>query len=817
MPNEQKNVLNDVLDVLLELQKIVMVDISKYKVHHVSPKKLEDAYNILTQIKYLFSTLEIDIDELEDLLHNMQKNVDSFDLCFASKIWEGDLCSFIRKAIDVVENRINERADNGKRTIRIKYEDFYPEFIPEEHWLYKLLAKKYNVIFSDNPDYLFFSCFGSRYLNYSCIRIFISNEAVYPNFNLYDYAVTYTDFEVSDRLLANKDPFENLKFYSIAQDAEEAEKILEKKTDFCNFVYSNGNGDPYRTELFNAVSKYKRVVSGGKYLNNTGYLIDDLAEFQSRFKFSIACENGSYPGYTTEKIINAFNGQTIPIYWGDELVIKNINPKAIINCNNFSSIDEVVEEIIRIDRDDEAYKEMLCQPILVNCDFLDNYLEKREKFIYHIIDQEYSEAFRRNRTLRGQWYNDWFCFALGYPNEWFSEEKGYFVKRKTGKAENAECKDNNASFMSELLMNINNVLENIPEVSDNVEEILNYRDIFKTVDKFMDDLGLKEAGNVINLDDLTLQDIFEMLKTYKYIIQCKLGMYGIIRRDDIYAGMGSYILTNLMSIYKCLHDSRIPVIDMATENNPFNGMGKVSNGWEIFFEQPCHTRVEDLNNMSNIPVYRITAIEQFDLWENIEDNKKLQKFWNRVYKKYMRFTPEVDSYIKKEQKNFFEGIDVNKVCGVMCRGTDYVNKKPYNHMVQPEVKEVIQKTGEVMERFGCEYVFLATEDMDIYDTFCDSFGRDRIIITKTHMMRYNDDRFISQVLEEDNVDIVQNNLDYLSTLYQLSSLNYFISGNTSGALSVLVMKGGFDYSYIWNKGRYGVDSEEVIQRQERLI
>lgn len=55
------------------------------------------------------------------------------------------------------------------------------------------------------------------------------------------------------------------------------------------------------------------------------------------------------------------------------------------------------------------------------------------------------------------------------------------------------------------------------------------------------------------------------------------------------------------------------------------------------------------------------------------------------------------------------------------------------------------------------------------------------------MMRYNDDRFISHVLEEDNVGIVQNNLDYLRALYQLTSLNYFVSGNTSGALRVLVM------------------------------
>lgn len=44
----------------------------------------------------------------------------------------------------------------NKRTIKVKYVDFYGDFDPCEHWVYKVLEKRYHVVFSESPDYLFF-------------------------------------------------------------------------------------------------------------------------------------------------------------------------------------------------------------------------------------------------------------------------------------------------------------------------------------------------------------------------------------------------------------------------------------------------------------------------------------------------------------------------------------------------------------------------------------------------------------------------------------------------------------------------------------
>lgn len=429
--------LKDVYDAVDGIHEIVKKDIVKYSCHAIKKDHVQDIFKVLSSVKIILQSINIESKAFEQIYAAVSEMLVSYDLCRVSERFEEELLPLFDELLCELEYALNPTVPNGKRTIKVKYVDFYPEFEPTEHWLYKLLTKKYNVVFSDNPDYLFFSCFGCYYLQYDCIRIFISNEAVYPNLNLYDYAVTYADFAITDRLLPNRDAFEDLKRKRIAENKDEARKLLKDKTEFCNFVYSNEYGDPFREELFGALNRYRPILSGGRFLNNIGYLVEDKAAFQSKFKFSIACENSFYKGYTTEKIIDAFNAGTIPIYWGNPDVADWINPKAMINCHEYPDLQSVVEEVKRLNEDEDAYLEKLTQPILRDDSFIENYLAEREKFIYAIIDQPYAKAYRRNRCLRGQYYNDWFCNALGFPNEWFSEEKGYFVKKREPRGQTA--------------------------------------------------------------------------------------------------------------------------------------------------------------------------------------------------------------------------------------------------------------------------------------------------------------------------------------------------------------------------------------------
>lgn len=87
---------------------------------------------------------------------------------------------------------------------------------------------------------------------------------------------------------------------------------------------------------------------------------DGKRAFIQKYKFTIAFENSSFPGYTTEKLYDSLFVGSIPIYWGNPMIDKEISSEAIINCNDFDDdFDAVIEKVIEIDRDDERYMYML--------------------------------------------------------------------------------------------------------------------------------------------------------------------------------------------------------------------------------------------------------------------------------------------------------------------------------------------------------------------------------------------------------------------------------------------------------------------------
>ena len=48
-----------------------------------------------------------------------------------------------------------------KKTIKINFKFFWPGFDPEDNFFTYFLRKKYHVIISDNPDYLFYSVYNT--------------------------------------------------------------------------------------------------------------------------------------------------------------------------------------------------------------------------------------------------------------------------------------------------------------------------------------------------------------------------------------------------------------------------------------------------------------------------------------------------------------------------------------------------------------------------------------------------------------------------------------------------------------------------------
>ena len=148
------------------------------------------------------------------------------------------------------------------------------------------------------------------------------------------------------------------------------DEALHDTKRFCSFVVSNG-GPQERKYFFNRLSAFKTVDSCGRFCNNWGRAIPDpdsaeYLQFLSNFRFMLAFENKRVDNYMTEKIINAYVGGSIPIYWGCPQATELLNPEAFLMLDEEASVEgfeRLFEKVVALENDKEAYKRMFEQPL----------------------------------------------------------------------------------------------------------------------------------------------------------------------------------------------------------------------------------------------------------------------------------------------------------------------------------------------------------------------------------------------------------------------------------------------------------------------
>jgi hypothetical protein len=174
---------------------------------------------------------------------------------------------------------------------------------------------------------------------------------------------------------------------------------------FCNFLVSNGAATEFRVQFFKELSKSKHVDSGGGFMNNVGGKISNKYAWQAEYKFSLCFENSSTSGYLTEKLIEAYASNTVPIYWGDPDAFgklsdgkSGINAKAVIwvDVNNIS---QTIAHILDVDSDEDRYMAYLNEPLFLEEDHAAIFTNKLAAFLFSIFSQERDNAFRRGFGL----------------------------------------------------------------------------------------------------------------------------------------------------------------------------------------------------------------------------------------------------------------------------------------------------------------------------------------------------------------------------------------------------------------------------------
>jgi len=256
--------------------------------------------------------------------------------------------------------------------VRIGFTGFWDSFDPRDNFFTRLLAPRYDVVVCERPDFLIHSCIGKGrhdHRRHDCVRIFYTGENVAADWLSTDWAFTFEHDPHPRHFRLPHWPFYVDPGALVKPPDVDPERALAGKTRFCGFVVSN----PLcrvRNEFFRRLSRYKPVDSGGKVLNTLGRRVADKRAFLAECRFTIAFENESHPGYTTEKIVEPMLVNSIPIYWGDPLVGREFDTRSFLSAHDGAArgtsamLDELVERVVAVDRDPDLLRAVLARPWL---------------------------------------------------------------------------------------------------------------------------------------------------------------------------------------------------------------------------------------------------------------------------------------------------------------------------------------------------------------------------------------------------------------------------------------------------------------------
>lgn len=286
----------------------------------------------------------------------------------------------------------------------------------------------------------------------------------------------------------------------------------------------------------------------------------------------------------------------------------------------------------------------------------------------------------------------------------------------------------------------------------------------------------------------------------------KFYVFGV---PDNSGGLWWHINKILMHLGYAEDKGYIPVIDMQNYKSQYvedNDLGKV-NVWEIFFKQPAGYSLGDIKNSKNIILSKKapSPSKKYLMGHSpfYDDDNRI-KYFHNLFEKYIHFNESTQDYLDKLYENLFKG--KGKIVGVLCRGTDYVVIKPKNHPVQPNPSDVIEDVKEVMKSHNCNYVFIATEDMDILEMFMRAFGEKLLYVDQKRVRKFElgESNYLASVNIEKNkgIDTFAKGIGYLSATYLLSRCDCYLAGRTGGSKGVLIMSNGFEYKKIYDLGLY---------------
>lgn len=262
----------------------------------------------------------------------------------------------------------------NKPTLKLCFVDFWDDFTQcHETKFLNYFKQNFDIVIdAETPDVVVYSCFGTQHQKYeNALRIFFTGENIKPDFSNCDYSFGTVMIDYRGKHL-----WVPLSEFMMKRPAVLDSPITPElaRRKFCSFIYSQeliGEGTRLRKRFCEQLmQQYKHVDCPGRVLHNldapelaarndAANWLESKRRFLGQYKFNIAFENSAAPGYITEKLTDAYLGNTVPIYWGSDGDTAHYPKESMICANDYPTMDALIARIKEVDENDELYLQIL--------------------------------------------------------------------------------------------------------------------------------------------------------------------------------------------------------------------------------------------------------------------------------------------------------------------------------------------------------------------------------------------------------------------------------------------------------------------------
>jgi hypothetical protein len=148
--------------------------------------------------------------------------------------------------------------------------------------------------------------------------------------------------------------------------------LFSERNFGCAFI---GVMENMRQSFLSVLNQEEKVDIFGRSVGN---VVADKTQVARNYKLIAAFENSLYPGYVTEKLLEASMTSALPLYWGIDRE-EYFNKDAYLNLHNHNSIEDFVEKILNTLRNPEELAFRLESPILSKRYDLDATVERLKR------------------------------------------------------------------------------------------------------------------------------------------------------------------------------------------------------------------------------------------------------------------------------------------------------------------------------------------------------------------------------------------------------------------------------------------------------